>query len=186
MNAKLHKQQGFTLVEIAIVLVIIGLLLGAVFKGQELIGQAKVKNAQKQFDEIRAAYYTYLDKKNTVAGDDGTNGGTANDGIVDSNNSFWNNLQTENLVNGTGGTAPNNPYGIALIVAGNTANYLCSKMPEKAAEQIDIKADDGNATTGSFIWTGTTQPALGTDPTTQTAAYANPATDTLGWLCTKF
>jgi prepilin-type N-terminal cleavage/methylation domain-containing protein len=38
------KQSGFTLVEIAIVLVIIGLLLGGVLKGQELINSAKVKN----------------------------------------------------------------------------------------------------------------------------------------------
>ena len=39
-----RKQSGFTLVEIAIVLVIIGLLLGGVLKGQELINSAKVKN----------------------------------------------------------------------------------------------------------------------------------------------
>ena len=37
------RQSGFTLVEIAIVLVIIGLLLGGVLKGQELINSAKVK-----------------------------------------------------------------------------------------------------------------------------------------------
>ena len=38
-----QKQKGFTLVEIAIVLVIVGLLLGGVLKGQELIKSAKVK-----------------------------------------------------------------------------------------------------------------------------------------------
>ena len=38
-------QSGFTLVEIAIVLVIIGLLLGGVLKGQELIENGRVKNA---------------------------------------------------------------------------------------------------------------------------------------------
>ncbi len=39
-----NRQQGFTLVEIAIVLVIIGLLLGGILKGQEMITQAKIKN----------------------------------------------------------------------------------------------------------------------------------------------
>ena len=39
------KHAGFTLVEIAIVLVIIGLLLGGILKGQEMIVQAKIKNA---------------------------------------------------------------------------------------------------------------------------------------------
>ena len=36
------RQKGFTLVEIAIVLVIIGLLLGGILKGQEMITQAKI------------------------------------------------------------------------------------------------------------------------------------------------
>ena len=39
-----RNQSGFTLIEIAIVLVIIGLLLGGVLKGQELINSSKVKN----------------------------------------------------------------------------------------------------------------------------------------------
>ena len=41
---RMKKQSVFTLIELAIVLVIIGLLLGGVLKGQELINSAKVKN----------------------------------------------------------------------------------------------------------------------------------------------
>src|ERR671939_453807 len=41
--------RGFTLVEIAIVLVIIGLLLGGILKGQEMITQAKIKNSIADF-----------------------------------------------------------------------------------------------------------------------------------------
>ncbi|MGE4501215.1 MAG: type II secretion system protein [Hydrogenovibrio sp.] len=40
------RQRGFTLVEIAIVLVIVGLVLGGVLKGQEMIRGAKVKNVR--------------------------------------------------------------------------------------------------------------------------------------------
>ena len=40
----MRKQTGFTLIEIAIVLVIVGLLLGGVLKGQELIQSARVRN----------------------------------------------------------------------------------------------------------------------------------------------
>ncbi|MCX7173912.1 MAG: prepilin-type N-terminal cleavage/methylation domain-containing protein, partial [Proteobacteria bacterium] len=47
-----RKQSGFTLIEIAIVLVIIGLLLGGVLKGQELINSAKVKNFAQDFKSI--------------------------------------------------------------------------------------------------------------------------------------
>ncbi len=43
------RQRGFTLVEIAVVLVIIGLLLGGVLKGQELINSAKVKSVVSDF-----------------------------------------------------------------------------------------------------------------------------------------
>ena len=55
-------QKGFTLVEIAIVLVIIGLLLGGILKGQEMITQAKIKNAVADFSGISAAYYGYQDR----------------------------------------------------------------------------------------------------------------------------
>ena len=51
------KQSGFTLVEIAIVLVIIGLLLGGVLKGQELINSAKVKNFATDFRNIPLFIY---------------------------------------------------------------------------------------------------------------------------------
>ncbi|MCK5715014.1 MAG: prepilin-type N-terminal cleavage/methylation domain-containing protein, partial [Nitrosomonadaceae bacterium] len=47
-----NRQSGFTLIEIAIVLVIIGLLLGGVLKGQEMINSAKVKNIANDFRQI--------------------------------------------------------------------------------------------------------------------------------------
>jgi prepilin-type N-terminal cleavage/methylation domain-containing protein len=76
-----YQQKGFTLVEIAIVLVIIGLLLGGVLKGQELINSAKVKNLANDFRTIPVFIYGYQDKFKRLPGDDpnvasrfGTNG----------------------------------------------------------------------------------------------------------------
>ncbi len=66
-----QAQSGFTLVEIAIVLVIIGLLLGGVLKGQELIENGRVKNAANDMNGIVAAYNSYLDRYRKVPGDDG-------------------------------------------------------------------------------------------------------------------
>jgi prepilin-type N-terminal cleavage/methylation domain-containing protein len=57
-----HQQSGFTLVEIAIVLVIVGLLLGGVLKGQELIAGARVKSLISDFNNISVMVYTYQDK----------------------------------------------------------------------------------------------------------------------------
>lgn len=64
------RQAGFTLIEIAIVLVIIGLLLGGVLKGQELINSAKVKNIATDFRNIPLYIYGYQDKFKALPGDD--------------------------------------------------------------------------------------------------------------------
>ena len=66
-----RAQSGFTLVEIAIVLVIIGLLLGGVLKGQELIENGRIKSAANDLNGISAAYNSYLDRYRRVPGDDG-------------------------------------------------------------------------------------------------------------------
>ncbi|MDP1651755.1 MAG: prepilin-type N-terminal cleavage/methylation domain-containing protein [Rhodocyclaceae bacterium] len=66
----MNKQSGFTLVEIAIVLVIIGLLLGGVLKGQELINSAKVKNFAQDFRNIPLFIYGFQDKYKALPGDD--------------------------------------------------------------------------------------------------------------------
>ena len=63
------RQAGFTLVEIAIVLVIIGLLLGGVLKGQELINSAKVKNFATDFRNVPLFIYGYQDKYKALPGD---------------------------------------------------------------------------------------------------------------------
>lgn len=63
------RQTGFTLVEIAIVLVIIGLLLGGILKGQEMITQAKIKNVINDFNGITAAVNSYQDRYRALPGD---------------------------------------------------------------------------------------------------------------------
>ncbi len=65
----MNKQRGFTLIEIAIVLVIIGLLLGGVLKGQELITSARVRNLISQQDGVKAAYFGFLDRYRALPGD---------------------------------------------------------------------------------------------------------------------
>lgn len=69
-----RRQQGFTLIEIAIVLVIIGLLLSGVVKGQELIVQARIKNVANDFNGLASAIYGYQDRYKTWPGDDGKAG----------------------------------------------------------------------------------------------------------------
>lgn len=66
----MRKQTGFTLVEIAIVLVIIGLLLGGVLKGQELVINAQAKSVANDIKNVQAMIYGYQDRFRALPGDD--------------------------------------------------------------------------------------------------------------------
>jgi prepilin-type N-terminal cleavage/methylation domain-containing protein len=119
------KQQGFTLVEIAIVLVIIGLLLGGILKGQEMITQAKIKNVIADMSGVSAAMYGYQDRYRALPGDDkgaaarwstGVAAGTG-DGIIEGlylaaspaeTAEFWRHLRLAGFVAGTGAEQPFN------------------------------------------------------------------------------
>lgn len=128
MNRKLN--QGFTLIEIAIVLVIIGLLLGGVLKGQELINSAKVKNLATDFRNIPLYIYGYQDKFKSLPGDDAraatniagattaSTPGTVGNGVIDGlwipatpatdeTSLFWQHIRLAGLA--AGATSPADP-----------------------------------------------------------------------------
>ena len=77
------RNSGFTLIEIAIVLVIIGLILGGVLKGQEMITNAKIKRVVNDFDGVAAAVFSYQDRYAALPGDD--NRANARWGATDGN-----------------------------------------------------------------------------------------------------
>lgn len=64
-----RSQAGFTLVELAIVMIIIGLLIGGILKGQELIANAQVTSSASQIKAIEAALTTFRDSYDAVPGD---------------------------------------------------------------------------------------------------------------------
>jgi prepilin-type N-terminal cleavage/methylation domain-containing protein len=66
----MKKQQGFTLTEIAIVIIVIGLLLGSILKGQQIITTAKIKNIEGSFNNLSKAIYTYRERYGELPGDD--------------------------------------------------------------------------------------------------------------------
>jgi len=165
----MQKQKGFTLVEIAIVLVIIGLLLGGVLKGQELIKSAKVKAQIEQINGIVAGINTYQDKYGALPGDDAnaqTNTGDTNLTNGNGNGYFsakegdqyiWEDLAAANLLNGYKPAANGrfiNKYGFGTFVRSNYAGLsgvvVCTNVPNDVALQIDRKMDDGSGVTGGM------------------------------------
>jgi len=133
-----RQQSGFTLVEIAIVMVIIGLLLGGVLKGQEVITNARLKNVNNDYSGISAAVYSYQDRYRALPGDDiaanahvggterdgtaATDGNGVIDGAYDAANAAladtndesllaWHHLRASGLISGaaTGNTSNDQP-----------------------------------------------------------------------------
>lgn len=166
---------GFTLVEIAVVLVIIGLLLGGVLKGQELITQAKIRNVANDFNGLTAAIYSYQDRYRALPGDDsratsrwsqagvkdgdgdGQVGGEYNssDSTAESRQ-FWLDLRSAGFIGGDIKSteqplnAASGMVGVQTGGLGLTGLVVCSaNLPAKIANAIDAQFDDGIPETGS-------------------------------------
>ncbi len=187
-----RRQSGFTLIEIAIVLVIIGLLLGGILKGQELITQGRIRNVGNDFQSMTAAINLYQDRYRALPGDDvgaatrwsitAPTGGTLGDGIItgtynsttatDESRQFWLHLRRAGLVGGAVTDSTNPPNAASGITGVQNAAFgivgivVCSNnLPAKIAQAIDTQFDDGASSTG------TVRAAVGT------TAGATAATD---------
>ncbi len=77
------KNKGFTLVELSIVLVIIGLVVGGILVGQDMIQSGKNRKALSKVQEYRTATNLYLERHRSLPGDSRRSGGNE-DGFITS------------------------------------------------------------------------------------------------------
>jgi len=169
------NNKGFTMIELAIVLVIIGLLVAGVLKGRELITSAKVKNVTLQVKAVEAAVHTYQDKYRALPGDDikastrGFSPAAAGDGsgegkITGASEPFLvpNHLAVSGLITGSyNGTSDNmqSKLGTNVTVATEEAgvqtkkglNIMVENLPFEIAKAVDEAMDDGKYDTGSIV-----------------------------------
>ena len=164
----MSNQKGFTLIEIAIVLVIIGLLLGGVLKGRTFIDSAKTKNVNKQAESLTAAIYGYQDRYSYFPGDDSTasnrwatTDGNGNGQIAGTEYQYApQHLAQAGLITGTydGTNFITHRYGgnIRITYAnigghGNGNLIRFDNVPASCAESLDKSLDDGVFNTGSVV-----------------------------------
>lgn len=139
--------QAFTLIELAVVLVIIGLVAGGVLVGRDLIANAAIRKQIRHFEEIKTAHYAFKVKYNCIAGDcptitqfiSGTASGNGN-GLV------------ENDGSGCTGGADN---------CLNAANWKFTGEQARYFEQLTL----GKFLAGRYVYNSTT-PGVGYPVTT--------------------
>jgi prepilin-type N-terminal cleavage/methylation domain-containing protein len=164
-----RRQSGFTLIEIAIVLVIIGLLLGGILKGQELINSARVKNLAADFRNVPLFIYGYQDKFRALPGDDpavdthvtgGTPATTPGDSqgngviespwnsttVTDESYLFWQHVRLAGLAPGV--TAPGAAGYLPTNASGGTIGIQSGTTD---LEKTPIDGTDGKAIGGAYI-----------------------------------
>lgn len=68
-SALLNREKGFTLIELSIVIVIIGLIVAAVVGGQNLVKQAKLRGVITDVNKYKVAHNTFRLEYGGIAGD---------------------------------------------------------------------------------------------------------------------
>lgn len=123
MTQKRHltNQQGFTLVELSIVLVIIGLIIGGVLVGQNMIRAAEIRATISQIEKYNSAVNTFRGKYGGIPGDfsqavrfgigttdgdgngqiDSATAGVPSTSIILEKTEFWNQLSNSNMIQDT-------------------------------------------------------------------------------------
>jgi len=172
LHRRAHKQKGFTLIEAAIVLVIVGFLLAAVLQGRQMIESARYKSLQRDLGEYREAFESFRERYNALPGDysqavsrlglpAGDGNGVIDDGpgcanAADETCRAWQHLRAARLIKGDAtvdgaDASPEHAFNgtVSAFFTGTEGNsefghkLLIEDVPAEFAAQLDEDLDDG-------------------------------------------
>ena len=149
------KIEAFSLVEIGVVLLVVGILYTAIFKGKDFIDVAKTHSVTNQIQQIQHSVQQYMEQYHAIPGDDpgaGRFGDTATAGNGDENlstdemSNFWIHLKEAGF--SSTGTAPSSKFGGTYTIEKDESKVFWIVLSEKdqgalltpkQAQQIKLK-----------------------------------------------
>ena len=160
----MRKQRGFTLIEMAIVLVVVGFLIGAVMQGQKMYYNARIQRIASDMQDYSKAFVIYYEQQGMYPGDeddpsfptgDGNNGN--HNGLVDGTEATggW---AWDDLILALGVVRKSSPvrggvYGFAsrsFFGAGSQNHISVTNIFNRMAQSIDARHDDGTYNSGNI------------------------------------
>lgn len=173
----IHLSRGFTVVELAVVLVVLGAILVGVLKLEQVYRNYKIRQVVNQYRELTVAVKVYRDRYGYWPGDDpkanvhvgvaADHVGTADERIESTDAPNWKeefylafeHLSRAGLIGGSYNGLSNyikSPFNNAVFFITNNINSISTKrthirfseVSSDVAQAIDTTLDDGNPATG--------------------------------------
>ena len=166
----MRTRKGFTLVELAIVLVIIGLILGAVLKGKDVITNARAKRFVSWVRQWEVYQWTFYDRKGRFLGDGDISGIIGDNNATDDAKSdfdkayFLQKPASNSIILGKdvlyiyyGYVGKNKKKNVIVVCASSDCSLEFSKDLVPILESFDTVVDGvANGTEGNVVCTTST------------------------------
>lgn len=158
----MKPQGGFSLIELAIVLVVIGFLLGAVIQGQSVLHSARLERIASDMRDYGRAFLLYYDRYGMYPGDEDDGAFPPGDSLDGNHNGLVDTPQEaenvwQDLANSLGTVRKASPvrggryeFGSMDFGTGNRNYISVTDLPNKMAQSLDAKYDDGLSSSGNI------------------------------------